>query len=199
MTEILCQVSAAGDSALPRDRFVNTLYFLHDDVLAGGGPDYNALCNDLAVVYQNQFGGQGTREYDVRMYSNSDAKPRPIKGRKVLNPGSAPGSGCPREVACCLSFYADRNSPRTRGRIYIPATFMTSAPGARPSGTVTGALQNLAQGFSSLGGVNVDWCVHSKVTGEFHKVTNTWVDDEWDTQRRRGLKATGRVSQTVSG
>jgi hypothetical protein len=41
--------------------------------------------------------------------------------------------------------------------------------------------------------------VYSPTTGQTKKVEHWWVDDEWDTQRRRGLRATTRDEGTVSG
>jgi hypothetical protein len=37
-----------------------------------------------------------------------------------------------------------------------------------------------------------NWIVYSKVAGAGYGVSDYWVDDEWDTQRSRGLRATTR-------
>jgi hypothetical protein len=46
--------------------------------------------------------------------------------------------------------------------------------------------------LGALGGVDVDWSVHSPTAGTTEKVEHYWCDDEWDTVRSRGLRATTR-------
>jgi hypothetical protein len=38
------------------------------------------------------------------------------------------------------------------------------------------------------------WSVYSRLSNEMHAVTEVWVDNEFDTQRRRGRRATTRVT-----
>jgi hypothetical protein len=181
------QVSAAGDSILPRDRFVNTLYF--EDI---GTSDQDGLCLDLAHIFDSFWYSPGNREIVVKSYEVGPPPNFPI-GEAILNPGLAPISGCPREVSLCLSFYAGQNVPRKRGRIYLSIAAASIVPGVRPSGTVTAKALALGDKFAALGGADVSWNVHSHTTGEDHEVSNVWVDDEWDTVRSRGLRATTRV------
>jgi hypothetical protein len=43
----------------------------------------------------------------------------------------------------------------------------------------------------------LDWTVASTVDKVARNVTNYWVDDEWDIQRRRGYRGTTRNLGTV--
>lgn len=192
-------VSVAADSVLARDRCVNTLYFDVTNVSLLVGTDADALASDLATIYHNLMNPTATREIDVRLYNMDDPKPRPIAGRFTKNVGAAPAGNIPREVAVCLSFYADRNLPKRRGRIFLPAFAIGDPFGLRPAATTRTKLLDLADSFSGLGGVNVDWCMHSVKDQAHHKISTAWVDDEWDVQRSRGLRATTRATRNVSG
>jgi hypothetical protein len=108
----------------------------------------------------------------------------------------------PREVALCLSFRGAENVPRQRGRIFCgPVNAQTE----RPADAIRTICLSLATGLANIGGTNVDWCVFSRAsvgpTGgladAFHPVKQAWVDDEWDTQRSRGLRATTRSTLTL--
>jgi hypothetical protein len=92
------------------------------------------------------------------------------------------------------------NTKRRRGRLYVPFywLFPASALADRPSLTVRTKVGDLAQVLQDLGGVDIDWSVWSKADGQARAVSNWWVDDEWDTQRRRGLRPTTRVSGSTS-
>jgi hypothetical protein len=192
-TNLRLQVAIKADTFLPRDAIVNTLYF--SDVV--GSPDEDALCNDLAVIYRDYWMGSPT-EIVVKSYDNDGTPPVLPNGQAIISSGVGPrNSTVPREQALCLSFYAGQNVPRKRGRIYLPAGCADSAAnlgGLRPATALMNRALSLAQKFADLGGANIAWKVYSPTTNEYHSVTNAWVDDEWDTQRRRGLRPTTRVS-----
>jgi len=187
------------DSSFPRDRMVINPVFKADwaiDPESGLNPDSNELCQDLADGLSAWDGSAA--EIEVKSYDLEGTKPVYPNGYGVANLGGTGSSGMPRETALCLSFYAGRNVPRRRGRLFLPGVFLTSAPGQRPTTaqmTNVGALSSL---FEGIGGVNVDWCVWSTLDQEAFPVTNWWVDDEWDTVRSRGLRATTRITGTTS-
>jgi hypothetical protein len=191
-------ISIAADTALARDRMVITPHFK-----ATVFPDADALANDLCVAMQG-YVGNPSYDVDVKLY---DAEVYPTgapKGRKQK--GTTPiSSNGPREIALCLSFYADSNTKRRRGRVYIPHNWLyrkdtsPGPPGARPSLTTRTAAAAIVPIFTALGGVDVDWCVWSKADHAAHTVTNWYVDDEWDIQRRRGDRPTTRTTGTTSG
>lgn len=202
MTLIRAQVWMVGDSTLPRDRAINVLHFNRRDAAGALAPvDWTALATDLGAIFQtNWTGATPAREIGVRLYNLDDPEPRAPHAENIRNALAAPASSIPRELAVCLSFYSERNIPRNRGRIYLPffARGLTSV-GLRPGPSERSQGIAIANGLSGLGGVDVDWCVLSRVDNVMRKVSNAWVDDEWDIIRKRGLRATTRQSATVSG
>jgi hypothetical protein len=50
-----------------------------------------------------------------------------------------------------------------------------------------------------LGGVDWKFGVWSKMAGKFTQTQQAWVNDDWDIQRRRGLRETTRVTATREG
>nr|CRY96711.1 hypothetical protein [uncultured prokaryote] len=174
------------------DAVVNTLYFNITD--PGGGVDYNALGNDLWTLWAARPWATG-RFLDVRGYDMGDAEPRPQKFiKRAAVAGTIASSGAP-QVALALSYYADRNLPRQRGRIFIgpwmPAD--TSASTAQVNQVM--ALPPLLAG---LGGVNVDWSLWSPTTQEHTRINHAWCDNSWDIIRSRKLSSTA-VRSTWSG
>lgn len=195
---LIAQISTAYDSVLARDRMVNVLWF--DDNIDSliTGPDFDGLAEDLANAYDVRLGS--TNEISVKIYAADDPKPRPVKGQATINTGQATSYAGPREVALCLSFYAGRNLPSKRGRIYVPMPVGAQGPhGVRPTQAQMDSVLGLATAFSALGGPNIDWVQHSEKLQNHDKVTHAWVDDEWDTVRSRGLRATTRRQTDVSG
>lgn len=201
MTLIRAQVSMQYDTAFPRDAMVITPCFKTTQLFTG--PDYDGLAQDLATAVQAWHGG--TTETIVKLYDIEDPPPSPPKAlKKAGSPGAVGSSLVPRDVALCLSFFSGSNTPRRRGRLYLPATWVMkhtggSGVGPQPTTSEQNAGKDLAQSFASLGGLNVDWIVYSQADNAGRTVSNAYVDNEWDTQRRRGLKATSRVAWTTSG
>lgn len=185
------------DTTEPGDAMQITPHFQ----VAGALQDTENLANDLLTAWNSyiQTGAQGTQQrcaiYDVSQPAPNYPKTVQTRFQDVVKP-----STLNRDVAICLSYYAGFNRPRYRGRLYIPACLVTT--------TIAGS--NAAQGqmdkvaalvpiLAGLGGVNVDWGVYSRVDNVFRKATDYWVDNAWDTQRRRGKKSTARSKGTTSG
>lgn len=127
----------------------------------------------------------------------------------------------PEEVATVISYHGDLSVPvqqvnpspppafirpqsRRRGRLYI-------GPLAQSTGSDTGArfrplatwmedlglaLLDLHTAFGALAGDGY-FGVWSKADAEVYELEGGWVDDAWDTQRRRGVAATTRTSFAV--
>jgi hypothetical protein len=159
--------------------------------------DWQALCEDLATalkafaVLDNQL--------TVKAYDCQGAKPNYPLATAVRDAGTAVATNINRDVALCLSFFSDTNRPRQRGRLYIPCCICAIQPsGAYATAAHMNTVGTLATTFSALGGINVDWVVFSKKDNTSHPVTNWYVDNNWDTQRRRGPRSTARVSGTTT-
>lgn len=191
-------VSIGADSGLPRDQFVNTLHFNEVGIDPIGDTGAQTIADEVAAAYASTFTSP-LRQWDVRIYNNDDEKPRPVRARKQLNVGSFPASTGPRETALCLSFYADRNLPRQRGRIYIPAVILSGGQNVRPTSGQMTSLINLYNQLINVGGIDTEWSVFSRVDNQHRQIQHGWVDDEWDTVRSRGLKSTTRSLVTAEG
>lgn len=122
----------------------------------------------------------------------------------TIGAASDPG-GLPNEVAICTSLLASggTNARRNKGRMYIgplnqAAVGADSGGQAPPAGelvaTLVLATQQLALDVVTAGGT---LCVWSREDHALHVVEGGWVDNAWDTQRRRGLDPTSRTSWTV--
>lgn len=186
------QCSFWQDSVFARDAMIITPHF--ND--GGVGSDPGGLCTDLAAALDTWT--PNPQQITVKAYDAEGTAPVEPAGEATLNVGSSPASVCPREVSLCLSFFAESNVPRKRGRLYIPVPVLSITPGVRPTSGHRDSVGALAAIFSDLGGVDVDWCVWSRADQVARPVTNWWVDDEWDTIRSRGLRATTRTVGTTS-
>lgn len=167
-----------------KNAVVNTLYFNVSGSV--DEPDYETLGNDLWTIWVARTWVTG-RFVDIRGYNMDDPEPRP---QKFIRRGVAPGTraeGVP-QLAVCLSYYADRNLPRQRGRIFCGP--MPGGYASVPTTTTTRVLE-LAPAFAGLGGVNVDWSLWSPTTQTHTRINHAWVDDSWDIIRSRKIAAVG--------
>lgn len=177
------------DSALPRDRITVNPHFFGDNA--------DALLDALKV---NLLAWPATSlaPFILKAYDAADPPPSyPLATAEQA--GTPVTSSQPREIALCLSYYTGFNRPRYRGRLYLPAQWLGGSPGLRP----TVAQRNEAIAFATnVLNVNLpsahNWVLWSTVE---HKsqggVSNVWVDDEWDTIRSRGLRATTRTELAI--
>lgn len=202
-THIRAACQWAVGSTLPRDSMQITPHFRHQNPLGVGDTDWQQLADDLAAGLAGWASPQigNSNQLTVKLYEIGKPPPNRPAATKILNAGQAGEASTFRELAVCLSFYGGPNAPSNRGRLYVPY-FMASAGtslGVRPSSTVRDKVGTLAPIFAGLGGVNVDWIVWSPTKQAATKVDHWWVDDEYDVQRRRGLKVTARTSGTTGG
>ena len=193
MPKYRAQIESFWTDSLPKDSTVNTVYF----------DDHGALSDPQGLATDLQEGLHAipilaTRGLRVKLYDLADAQPRPIKGESVVEPTSSITSLGNREVALCLSFYGTRNLPRQRGRIYVGPFSAAEAGSRAPAAPIRAAVASLVPVFTNLGGADVDWVVYSRTSGLTHAVTDWWIDDAWDVQRRRGLSPTMRDMGTTT-
>lgn len=191
MPQYRALVSLKNVSGLAEDDIVNTLYFRDN----GPTTDPQNLADDLAALYATYRGHPSTIVgVEVRFYDMAHAKPREVQAFASDAMVSSLAGG-PREVALCLSYYSGRNLKRRRGRVYI-GPWSTVELTERPGISTRGGLSSLATGLANLGGIDVDWMVHSVVDNAYLPISHSWVDNEWDTIRSRGLKANLRDTAT---
>lgn len=136
--------------------------------------------------------------------------------------GQTASNDLPAEVALCVSYEGPRqsglNQRRRRGRIFIGPLQEGSGDYALAGATIQDVVADAAEANllgSSGGPYLLKWAVYSRLQhfgipvggsiGEldedsperlpvsFTDVSKMWVDNAWDTQRRRGVKATNRT------
>jgi hypothetical protein len=159
----------------------------------------------------------------VKVYDEDAVlKPRPIfySGTFTLS-AAGTAQALPEEVALCVSYYAGENQKRLRGRVYLGPfgsnANSTGDPAQTPSGSrpAINLIHSIAQAGEALlaaSATGASWCLRSGIGAgtkaaplvTYNVVTNGWVDNEWDAQRRRRIEATARTifdatSSTDSG
>lgn len=136
-----------------------------------------------------------------KWYSLPGLKPNyPFREQTFSLTGAGQGNPLPTEVAMVLSFQGSQASgfpqARRRGRVFI-GPLQTSAvhTDGRPT---AGAISGLAAAGTALrtainAGGEDRWCVWSTVDQGAVPVEDGWVDNAFDTQRRRGVATTART------
>lgn len=194
------QMTLSMTSNVTADEVVNTLYF------SGSTPSTDAgvietlmegLYDDLNSVYSVDV---RQNNHVLKIFNLDDTKPRvPILETLYSFPAAPSTSSLPHEVALCLSFQAARQSgipqARRRGRIYVgPLRTAAVAAGGEVQASVVTQLATIGDDFLTATAASaVVWGVYSTVDQDLYAVANGWVDNAFDTQRRRGTTATART------
>lgn len=216
MATLLHQVRLPYTTQLPRDVAVNTFW-----TLGGGDRLDQAVEAEVAITrFYNEDNTNNHLSYwlsplisrqpgacIIQTYDLADPQPRPPISQVFFQLG-APGTNTslPMEVALVASFHGEPaagiRQARRRGRVYLGPLITAAAESgsnqpSRPHSTfivdVRDACSRLA---SELNGEDdaPQWIVHSRVSSNNAPVIGGWVDNEWDTQRRRGLDPTARTT-----
>ncbi len=192
------QVLMLNDSGLPRDHAVNILHYdtLLPETVAGTVADIVAAYQTLGTILNTAY-----TNVTVKAYNPEGGAPI----ETLTGPVDFNGGFGPLEQALCLSYSADDNvagAPRRRGRIYLPCTGAST----RPSLTLRNQLLDFGEKLAQIGTADATtWHMLSRVGSGtalapvpvYRKIESISVDDEWDTQRRRGLRATSRIRRDV--
>ena len=200
MTIVRAHIEWMIDPDHPENNFVNVPHF---NVQTAGGlspADWGELAADLAEgVKAWQSASAVPHKVKTKLYDAEAAKPNYPQAIYETQDPIRTLDQWPHEIALCLSYYAVHNAPRQRGRLYIcpGLCFTASAMGPYATDTEIQKIADLAQVFEDLGGVNVDWIVWSRLTRTAHAVTDYWVDNGWDVQRRRGVPGIKRIEGTT--
>lgn len=199
---------------LPEDVITNTLHF--DPVGASPLETVQATVQPLLetfyeAFYANNIAGNYVKwaQATTKWYALADPEPRvPIVAPMPLTITTV-ASTVPTEAAVVLSFQGDPMSgvpmARRRGRLYmgglggsaVTASTTSQYPMLNPAFITqwVAAASNFAE---ALDGVGVHWSVWSTVDQASTLITNGWIDNAIDTQRRRGVDRTARTTWTWS-
>jgi len=183
------------DSLFPRDAMLITPHFEHTGVWTD--TDWQDFAQDLSDAMYAFYAQGAGKQVNVKIYDAEGTIPVLPVGNATAGAGQNPAASVPREVALCLSYYSGQNTPRRRGRLYVPVCAIGQSLTGRPNPTVRDYVGTLAQLLADAGGADIDWVVYSRLDGDARPVSNWWVDNEWDTVRSRGLRATDRTVGTV--
>jgi len=156
--------------------------------------------DDLATYWPSTMAQNG---HQVKFYELPGLTPNyPVEETTfnlAANPTQTP---FPSEVSLCLSFQGERvpgfPQARRRGRVYIgPLGSNASGTDARPSSTFINVLATAAATFkSNVEALTepIEWAVWSPADSAAVNVDNGWVDNAWDTQRRRGIPYSSKTT-----
>jgi len=156
--------------------------------------------DDLATYWPNLMAQNG---HEVKFYDLPGTPPNyPVEETTFNLAGNPTQTPFPSEVALCLSFQAPRTpgfpQARRRGRVYIgPLGSNASGTDARPSSTFIGVLTTAAATLkSNVEALSEDivWAIWSPADSAAVAVDNGWVDNAWDTQRRRGVPYSSKTT-----
>lgn len=195
------QVEIKATSGIAEDSAVNVWHF-HTLSLATPWTSIRDALVDFYVAVQGLFPSTVLQNgHRIRLYRLDDPEPRaPVLDEDFNLTTPTSGTALPPELAACLSFQAERVSgqdqARRRGRVYIGPLDTAMLTGGLLTAAVQSSLATAATALltESVAQGDWDWAVYSRVNGTAEPVTNGWVDNAPDVQRRRGLAATNRVT-----
>mgnify|MGYP000935256778 CR=1 FL=1 len=208
--DYLAQVELVTESNIPADNIINTFAFTWVPSGTPANSDFLALAGYLSGFYQawttyRSRTVPSAGNHQVKFYRLTDPSPRVPVATHPISPGAGSSSAdrLPVEVSCCLSIRANYESgshpARRRGRVFLgPLTQNASTHGAdgypRPSPTFREVLADAADGLltATLAG-DWSWSVWSRADDELFSVVGGWIEDEWDTQRRRSPSPSTRT------
>lgn len=204
----LVQVSLQTKSLLTKDRVVNTFAVKN----LGTYGDYTGLQIPIVNFYKAMDDMMGSSltlgGHTLKVYELSAPEPRPPVHEATFSVDSiSPGGTMPNEVALVSSFsaapLAGVSQARRRGRIFFgplsSTTGVVAADGyVRPTTT---AMNNLVDRFETMviALETQQWPLHvwSRANSTLYPVVSGWVNNEFDTQRRRGPEETSRIGWSL--
>jgi len=195
----------SSSSGLVDDQMVNTMHWYAEDDNETVGDNIRDLIVDF---YDLEFDGDRvgnwltsqslTGDYVLEIYRLSDNKPRVPWYTASGNVDFDSAPALPAEVALCLSFQAEKVSgepqARKRNRIYLGGFKSSANVNGRPANELIQVMLFSAEEMlqAATNSISVNWIVWSTAANTWHLVESGWVDNAWDSQRRRGLAPTQR-------
>jgi len=222
MPNVLATVHLPYTTGLPSDEAVNTFAFI-DDTVGGATSEITDVLVDFYTTnyptlnlgqYISAVVDRTSNACRVDLAEIVDAGPTVDVGPVYYSdtftldaPGAAPDLTLPLEVAVCASFRADGGSApiaRRRGRVYLgplegnASIEMDTANYPTVSPDLTSLIAEASEALQVASTLaDVPWAVWSRRDGVLRPVTSGWVNNEFDTQRRRQVDATLRDNWSV--
>lgn len=200
---VRAQVILQGASGLPEDRFVNVWHFNNAAATlplaaADIGPALEDFYGTTTMVAAGQslfpfFSQFVLRPFEIRFYNMADAPIRVPYTVNLIGNAYSSTSGVkdfPEEVAVCMTYHGGLPvTPRTRGRFYLGplnSDAATDASTALPCRVAPAFRTALATWAGRVVDADVGWSVWSPTASQLTVVQAGFIDDAFDTQRRRG-------------
>lgn len=191
------------ESGMPDDGVVNTFHIL-DNTVAPDFSDYMGAWRTMISGQHSLFPDQVSQsDHSFKVYDVADEEPRAPVFDDTWDFTTAPaGESLPTEVALCISYEAVRVSgleqASRRGRIYWGPWDIQWTEGGRPTAAVISDVKNAFITFiDNLNAAGALFVVYSRKNADAQTVARVWIDNAWDTQRRRGQAATVRDSSLI--
>jgi hypothetical protein len=202
-----CQFIFQSVTNRVEDAVTNTTHWFK----GGTQPDFENI-RDMLTDYYNETspgaayplttymsGRSLSGNWNMKIYRLTDDKPRAPVYTSQGNFELIDQDALPSEVALVMSFQAEPESglpqARRRNRIYLgPFGINGNKESGRPNDSLveavlfSGKALLIAQDQSITWG----WHVYSPTQNAHYPVASGWVDNAWDSQRRRGVEATLR-------
>lgn len=223
ISQIRAQITFQGASGSPDDRYVNNLAFEGSNLVADLADLHTAITNfytdvptggtsSIIGLMSEQVAADG---HQIRYYDLAVAPPSlPILIEELVLPVAPTADGYPEEVAWCMSFrgapVAGNNTgpgphlpARRRGRIYIgplaEVVGVNGVPSVRPDMALADDVLLSADDTlgASLLANGYEWGVWSPTDAALYPVQLVWMDNAFDTQRRRGAAPNARVTRVI--
>lgn len=203
MPIVRAQVVIPAVSNVSEDTCVNTFHFFCDDTSEGV---INSVQTAIVAFYEDldawKGNGANWAASRIKWYDLSDPEPRvPFENELAGISSTSASTNAARELCVCVSFAGDYESgtsaARRRGRIYFgPLTSTAVGSDGRIASTLVTAAVTAGSGLLTTSGLASEWSwgVYSPTANALYTVTNGWVDNEIDIQRRRGTRATVRTT-----
>lgn len=194
-------------SNLPEDVIINTFHFFWGGASYPTTTELQQIVTRLVAFYGTIWSTAGANDLagwvnktacSCKIYDLGDPTPRVprLSVTAPLSCAQSTGGGLPCEVSLCISYQgtplAGVPQASRRGRIYIGGigaggTGGTTTSFPVPSLVLRGAASSAATYLKGISAsTSWTWGVWSRKLGAFTAATNGWIDDAWDTQRRRG-------------
>lgn len=208
VTPVRAQVIIKTDDAISANYITNSWCLSCSDFPAQSElDDYTADFKTFYDTMRTFFGDTVAQNgHEIKYYDLTQTVPPnyPI-GTGTFNLTSNPGTdGMPSEVALCLSFQGTKSpgfpQARRRGRIYFGPIVSTASAGGRPTSALITALAGAGDALATalpLNTLPANLAVWSASNNDAVVVTDGWVDNAFDTQRRRGIERTARTTWAV--
>lgn len=205
MPQIRAQVTLRTASGVAED-FVTNSWAFKGTAPAG---DTTGITAALAAFYSAIRSAvlPGTivqNGHEIKYTELPGAKPNYPFLTSVMNLSASPsGAELPSECAIVLSFEGSKAAgfpqARRRGRVFLGPVLSSANSAGRPSAATITAITTAASAFKTAINAlpsDTQWAIWSPSDGNAVEVVSGWVDNSFDTQRRRGIRTNSRTTWT---